>query len=503
MEYNINETKTDLKTIDGDNRMPNDGNKVTYEIEKVPVKRRIGLYSAITFIVGVVIGSGIFISPKGALANSGSVGLCLVIWAFTGVLAIITALVFAELGVILPKSGGDYSIIKSGIGDIPAFLSIWTYTVFGSPAGKAVQMLVFADYVCAPIFSSCGTPYVIRKTIAALTLLLLAVTNTISVRLVASIQGLFTALKVGALLIIIFGGFTYLVKDGTSNFDDSFEGSTDSVQSITLAIYKCMWAYSGYTALNDFAEELQDPKKNIPRAIIISLTFVTGIYLITNVSYFTLLSKEEFLSSSAVAYAWASKALGPAAIIIPIGVMMSVYGASNGGFFSSIRISFAAARAGHLPEVLSFLHVRTKIPIASIILNTTLGIVLLIPSDIAQLINLTSFLGFLTQGFVTIALLRLRYQRRAMERKEGEFRLPIVIPLLSLAICMFMFISPLVSNPKIEFLYGLGFIFSGLIFYIPFVYLGWKLPGCDTITTFAQLCCEICPTLGEDELDLN
>ncbi|XP_053403077.1 b(0,+)-type amino acid transporter 1-like [Mercenaria mercenaria] len=296
---------------------------------------------ALSFVMGAIIGSGIFISTKGALQNSGSIGLCLFIWALCGILSIILGLVYAELGVMLPKSGGDYTIIKTGIGRVPAFLVSWTESIV-SPGGSTVQALVFADYVCAPIFGKCGAPNSIRKSIAAAELLILAITNTISVRLVSSMQGLFTVLKVMVLVIIIVGGFVSLFEGKTENFNDAFQGSTNDVTSISLAIYSCMWAYGGYTNLNEIAEELIQPKKNIPRAIVLSMTFITMIYMCTNVSYFTILSKSEFLSVSAVAYSWGEKILGTAAIIIPIGhqnrIRRSIVG-TNVAFFASITNS--------------------------------------------------------------------------------------------------------------------------------------------------------------------
>ncbi|XP_060567973.1 b(0,+)-type amino acid transporter 1-like [Ruditapes philippinarum] len=478
-----------------------DGNTIVLETDRIRVKERIGLWGGIAFIMGAVIGSGIFISPRGALKNSGSVGMSLVIWALCGFLSMVIGLVYAELGVLLPKSGGDYTIIKTGIGGIPAFLVSWTQCTVTHSGSRAVLALVFADYVCAPIFGKCEAPDSIRKSIAAVELLLLAITNTISVRLVSSMQGLFTCLKILALIVITVGGFVYLFQGKTENFNDSFHGTTDDVTLITLAIYSCMWAYGGYINLNEFAEEIIQPKKNIPKAIIISMTLVTIIYITTNVSYFVMLEKSEFLTVPAVAFTWGERVLGSAAILIPISVMCSVHGASNGGFFSDVRVRFAAARAGHLPEVLSFLHHKSRIPLASLFLNTVVSLILLIPGDIGELINLVSFVGFLTNGLAIISFLRIRYLRRNDVRNKNDFRIPLFIAVLALAICAFMVIAPFISNPKIEFMYGVGFVLSGLILYIPFVYFEWRLPGCDKMTCLMQLLMDICPTVLDKDLD--
>ena len=473
--------------------------KITVECDRIPVKQRIGLFGGIAFVMGSVIGSGIFISPKGALLNTGSIGLSLLVWALCGVIAMIVGLVYGELGTRVPKSGGDYTYIRLAFGGPPAFLIMWVSTVVTQPGSRAILSLVFADYFCAPIFTKCGPSNLIRKSIAVLEILTLAATNVLSVRFAAFMQIFFTFAKVSALIVISIGGMIYLFQGYVENLENAFEGSNWNVESICLALYSCVWAYGGYSNINDIAEEIIDPKRNIPRAIILSMTAVTVIYLTTNVSYSTLLPKEEFVSASAVAFLWGDKVLRSAAWIIPISVMLSVHGASNGGFFTDSRVRFAAARAGHLPEVLSFLHPKSRIPVTSIVFNTICSIILLIPADIGQLINMVGFLGFLVHGASTVSLLIFRYRDQTRNRKE--FSLPVVIPIIAFMICLFMVVAPFVSKPRIEFVYGVAFLLAGFLFYIPFVHFQLSLPGFDDITTFIQLLMNVCPTVRETDVD--
>ena len=474
---------------------------INIETDRVHVKQRIGLLGGIAFVMGSVIGSGIFISPKGALVNAGSIGLSLLVWALSGVISLIMGLVYGELGTLVPKSGGDYIYIMLAFGEAPAFLITWVATIVSQPGSRAVLSLVFADYLCAPIFGKCGPSNFIRKSIAVIELLTLAVTNILSVRFAAFMQVFFTIAKVLALIVISVGGFVYLFQGRVENFDNSFQDSNWNVESISLAIYSCIWAYGGYNNLNEIAEEIINPRKNIPRAIIISMIAITAIYLTTNVSYAAILPKDEFVSASAVAFLWGEKVLKYAALIIPISVMCSVHGASNGGFFTDSRVRFAAARAGHLPEVLSYLHPQSRIPIVSVVFNTVCAIIMLIPGDVGELINMVGFVGFIVQGASTVSLLILRYRRRNKERKKDEFRLPIIVPVLALLICIFMIISPFVNSPKIEFVYGAAFVLGGLIFYFPFVYFQLSIPGFDYVTVFVQLLMNVCPTALVDYED--
>ena len=480
------------------NREERNEKNINMEMGKVKVKQRLGLLAGMSFVMGSVIGSGIFISPKGALLNAGSTGLSLLIWALCGVISMIIGLVYAELGTLVPKSGGDYTYIRLGIGEAPAFLVMWVGLIFSQPGSRAILSLVFADYLCAPIFGKCGPSNFIRKSVAAAEMIALAVTNILSVRFAAFMQVFFTTAKVLALVVISVGGFIYLFQGRVENFENSFRDSNWDVESICLAIYSCMWAYSGYTNLNDIAEEVIHPKKNIPRAIILSMIAITTIYLTTNIAYTTVLPKDEFMSASAVAFLWGEKVLKSAALIIPISVMCSVYGSSNGGVFTDSRVRFAAARAGHLPEVLSFLHPQSRIPIVSVVLNTTCALIMLIPGDIGVLINMVGFVGFIIHGLSIISLMTLRYRRHKKGTKMDKFRLPIFVPMLALLICLFMIISPFVNSPRIEFVYGAAFVLGGLVFYFPFVYFQLSIPGIDYVTVFIQLLMDVCPTAQVD-----
>ena len=475
--------------------------EVVIETEgRLSVKRRIGLLGGVSFIMGSIIGSGIFVSPKAALQYTGSVGICLIVWAMCGLLTFSFSLIYGHLGILLPKSGGDYTFIREGIGQVPAFLVIWIKAIAQYPGSSALLSLVFAEYLCAPIFGKCGAPVGLKKTIAATEIVAIGIVNVTSVRLAASIQILFSAIKICALVIICVGGIVYLGEGKDASLSTGFEDSNYDVTSISLAVYSCFFAYHGYTAANDIAEEIINPRRNIPLALMISLVGVTAIYIITNVSYFSILSKDEFLTSSAVAFTWGETVLGAGAVVLPLSVMCSVFGTGNGGFFTDARQKFAAARAGHLPEVFSFIHYKSRIPALSVCLTTVVSLIMLIPSDVGQLLNMLGFVNFLIQSLTIIAYIRIRYKAN---EKNPSFRVPWVVPVIALLICIFMLVAPFLKAPKVEFLYGLGIAASGILFYFPFVHFKMKLPGTDAVTTFFQLLFQFCPTVLETEIKIN
>ncbi|KAL3864162.1 hypothetical protein ACJMK2_005868 [Sinanodonta woodiana] len=399
------------------------------------LKRRIGLVGAASFVIGVVIGSGIFVSPKNVLVYSGSIGLCLTIWVVVGLFVLIISLVYAELGTAFHHSGADYIYIKDAFGGLPAFLVVWVQAILQNPASRTLKALVFADYVDSLVSStSCNLPRSIKIMIAVIELMSLAITSMISVRLTTNIQVFFTATKTVALIIIGVGGIVKLAQGSFGELKTGFEGTNEQF-TVVLAVYSCFYAYDGCSSHCIF-HLLFHPGRNIPLALVLSTFVIMTVYVLANVSYFTVLTKQEFLTSWTT---WGQKMIGSASIIIPISVLCSIHGSNNGTTFGISRVMFAASREGQLPEVMSYLHVKSLIPTFSI-----------------------------------------------------AFSVPLFIPVICIIILLFLLIVPFVHKPQTEFLYAVAFIGAGLILY-PLVYFQIKIPGYNHVTVFFQLLMNIAP----------
>ncbi|KAI9553473.1 hypothetical protein GHT06_021383 [Daphnia sinensis] len=312
---------------------------------------------------------------------------------------------------------------------------------------------------------------------------IIAFVNCYSVTAATRVQNVFTIAKLTAIAIIIGGGLYYLGLGYTENLENGFEGSATSFGQIATAFYGGLWAYSGWNNLNYITEEIKNPYRNLPLAITIALPLTTILYVSINVSYLTVLTPQEMITSDAVAVDWGIKVLGPASFLIPLGVVMSIFGATNGTVFTAGRISHVAGREGHAPDFLSYIHIEKKTPIAPILLTSLLATLMIIPGDIASLID---FFGFTISLFYCAAMVALIVMRFTKKDEHRPIKVPIIIPIIVMVVSAILVVAPIAAAPQVQYFYALLFILAGLIFYVPFVYYKRTLPGIGSFTVFLQ-----------------
>ncbi|XP_067004507.1 b(0,+)-type amino acid transporter 1 [Anabrus simplex] len=461
------------------------------EDDTLHLKRRVGLFSGVALIVGTMIGSGIFVSPSGLLVRTGSVGLSFVIWIACGVLSLLGALAYAELGTMNTSSGAEYAYFMDAFGCVPAFLFSWVSTLVLKPSQMAIICLSFAQYAVEAFVSECEPPGTVVKMVAVLAIALILFINCYSVNLATGVQNVFTAAKLGAILIVICGGAYKLSEGNTQHLQEPFKGSTSSLGNIATAFYTGLWAYDGWNNLNYVTEEIKNPSVNLPRSIIIGIPLVTLCYVLINVSYLAVMSAAEMVESEAVAVTFGNRILGVMAWLMPLSVTVSTFGSANGTLFAAGRLCFAASREGHLLDILSYVHIRRFTPAPGLIFHSLIAVAMVLSGSIDSLIDFFSFTAWIFYGGSMLALIVMRYTKPNAPR---PYKVPIIIPVVVLVISVYLIIAPIIDEPQIEYLYACVFIVAGLIFYVPFVHYNIVPTAMDSITVFLQLLLEVAPT---------
>lgn len=461
--------------------------------DKIELKKTLGLFDGVSVIIGVIIGSGIFVSPKGVLLYSGSVGMALTIWGTTGLLCLLGAICYTELGTMMPRTGGEFVYISEAFGEMPGFLYLWASLFMYQPASNAFVSLAFGNYVVYPFFGENDElPPLAVKLFAVILCCFLTWVNSVSTSASLKLQDFLNFTKILALAVIIGAGIYHMATGNTQNFNKPFDGTILEASSLATACYQGLVSFGGWNSLNFVMEELKDPYKNLPRAIMISVPLVIVIYFCTNAAYFAVLTPMEILASDAVAVTFSNRMLGVMAWIMPIFVACATFSSLNGLTFFGSRVYYASARDGHLPKVLGLINVNRYTPVPSLAFLLFMSILYIIPGNVKLLANLVSFCMSL---FMTGSIGALLWLRVSQPNRPRPIKIWIFVPMLYFLVCIFLVVFPVIQNPV-----ELGVAIILILLGIPVYYIAKKAEsgGCCSgfmakFTRVIQLICEGVP----------
>ena len=429
--------------------------------------RNVTLLQGVSLIVGVMIGSGIFVTPRYVLLHSGSVGMTLLVWIASGVMATLGALCYCELGTLIQRSGGELTYIREALGLLPGFLVSWTMVLILKPASVAIITLSFASYAIQPFLSDSSIePEALIKFIAVICIVLITSVNCVSSRWAGQMQIVFMIMKLLAIGIIVLIGATRIASGHYENFESPFKGTSQNIGEIAHAFFSGLWAYDGWNQLNYVTEELQNPHKNLPRGVMIALPLVTVCYTLVNVAYLSILTPAELLSSTAVAVSVAEKVHPILVAVMPLFVACSCYGAANGSIFTNGRVVCSAAKEGHMPRFLATISERFHTPLCAIMFPSFISICMLMLGDLDSLLSCFSFVAWIFLGSTFLSLLVLRWKRPHDHR---PYKVWIGIPFFMVMVSCYLVVAPLLAKPQSSAV-ALAFVLSGVPVYFCFVY---------------------------------
>ncbi|MBI3697366.1 MAG: amino acid permease [Acidobacteria bacterium] len=419
--------------------------------------RKLGLLDAATIVVGGVIGTGIFLVPAQIAQRLPSAGLILAVWIFTGVLSLFGALAFAELGAMIPSTGGQYVYLRESWGPLTAFLCGWTFFLViqtGLFAGLASGFAIYLSYF-VPL-----TP-LSSKLVALALIAVLTFVNYRGARAGATVQDVFTLLSVAGLAAFIAIAFFGRQQVKIIWSPERFSGSDFGV-----AMIGCLLAYEGWNTISMVAGEVRQPQRNLPLALGLGMAVVIALYLLANLAYLRVLSIGEITVAERVASTAAERAAGPlGAILVSVTILLSIIGCSNSSPLTAPRVYFAQARDGLFFSRFGQVHPRFETPGFSVLVHGLWSAILVLTGSYQTLISYTMVAAWIFYGLTVAGVLILRRTRPELLRPYKMWGYPLT-PVLFVAISLWFVINAMVTTP-VPSLAGLGLIATGIpIYYI-------------------------------------
>ncbi|MEO6056827.1 MAG: amino acid permease [Gemmatimonadales bacterium] len=466
--------------------------------------RGIGPLAAISLVVGSMIGSGIFIvsADIGRQVGPWGPGALLVVWLVTGAMTVTGALAYAELAAMMPKAGGQYVFLREGLSPLAGFLYGWTLFAVIQTGTIAAVAVAFAKFlsilvpgVTPDVFLSLGqlrlpgsadaiqlglSP---QRVVAILMIAALTATNVRGVTLGAAIQTVFSVAKVGAVAALVLLGLTLYRQPGiaAANFA-GFWGTGDwsvaVIPVIGAAMVGSLFSSDAWNNVTFAAAEVQNPSRNLPRALAMGTATVSLLYILANVAYLNVLPFTgdpsggdvlarglQYAAQDRVGTAAIEVVLGAgAATLMAVAILLSTFGCNNGLILSGPRVYYAMARDDLFFRRAGTLHPRFRTPVFGLVTQAAWAMVLCISGTYGQLLDYVVFAALVFYFLTTLALFRLRRTRPELPRPVKAFGYPVLPALYLLSVgalmVILLFEKPLFTWP------GLLIVASGVPVYL-------------------------------------
>jgi APA family basic amino acid/polyamine antiporter len=351
---------------------------------RTKLKRSMGLWMATALVVGNMVGSGVFLLPASLAGTAGPVSM--LGWLFTGAGALLLALVFANLGRALPRTGGPYAYARRAFGDFIGFQTAWGYWI-AVWAGNAAIAVAFVGYL-AVFWPAVGTHELLGALVGIGVIWLLTATNVLGARESGGVQVVTTVLKFVPLALIGLVGLFFIHGGNYTPFAP--HGASLSLLSTTAAL--TLWAFIGLESATVPAEEVKDPARTIPRATIIGTVLATLLYVVATAAIMGILPAAQLAHSTSPFAAAAAHVFGGGwDKAIAAVAMISTFGALNGWILLQGRVPLAAAEDGMFPAPFARVHGKRRTPVFGLVVSSVLVTALMLMNYTKGLVDAFTF----------------------------------------------------------------------------------------------------------------
>lgn len=425
---------------------------------KQELKKNLGMSTAMATVVGCVIGSGVFFKPQAIYtATGGAPGLGMLAWLITGLVCIAAAMTFAEIAIMIPKTGGMVAYLEEAFGKKVGFLAGWMQSVLFYPAMIAALAVVFAEQ--ASLFI--GDGFMLPTAIVAI--IFVIILNNLGSAVGGAAQIIFTVCKlIPIVLLIIFG---FLRGSGENPiFNPMIGEGLSPVVVLGQLMIAVLFAFEGWTNVGAIAGEMKNPGKDLPVAIVGGVSVIMAVYFVINLAYLWVLPADEMMNLAAPASAVALAIFGDfGGKLISVGIMISVIGAANGFILSGSRVAYSLASEGTLPFSSKLAKInKAQVPTNSILLIGVLACLYAVSGQFNTLTNLAVFSCWIFYTLTFMAVIRMR---KTQPDRERTYKVPLypVIPIIAIISGLYVIINQLFMSGMMTTLLAVGSIILTLI----------------------------------------
>lgn len=455
--------------------------------EQTELKREVGLFGGISVLGGIMIGSGIFYLGSYVLMRSGmSLGLALLVWVLGGLFTLASGLCYAELGAMMPRAGGGYVYLREAYGERVAFMSGFSGFLLGS-SGSIAGLAIALPSALSSILPISGTG---AKIFAIGIIILLSVINMFGIKLGSTIQNIFMVLKLLPIgIILVCGLFMGQQQPDLTLMPASNPSFPELSGMIAFAVVATLWAYEGWTNLNTISEEIKNPKRNLPLAIILSILGVTVLYTLFNFAIYRVLpydtieamigNGDYFLGTAAAQTLFGNTGM----LIVGAAMVISIFNSLNGCVMVFPRTYYAMARDGAFFPGMAKLNEKYKTPVNAQIASAVVSIALVWARDLNQLTSLVAFSSMFFNILTFSAVIKLRKKYPTMNRPYKVWGYPITV-VLTILVTIGLLINTFIEDP-VTSLIGLVVPVAGLVLY-ELVFKKNKTDSANTETTVEE-----------------
>jgi basic amino acid/polyamine antiporter, APA family len=426
--------------------------------------RRLGAFDATMIVMGGIVGSGIFINPYVVARQVHTPGLILGAWLAGGAIALLGALVYAELASLRPETGGQYAYLRDALHPSVAFLYGWALLLVVQSGGMAAVAITFARYALELTGSGLAD-----WMLAAAALAILSAINVMGVRSGSNAQSALMILKIAAIGMLVVAGAAFAPRAAASVAAAPREATT--IAGFGAALIPVMFAYGGWQTASFISGELRRPKRDLALGLVLGVVGVVILYAGVNLVCLRVLGAEGLAATTTPASAVMRIAFGEqGAKLIAVGIAISTLGFLSQGMLTAPRVYLAMAADGLFFRSVSRIHPRTHVPAVAIVLQGVVAVLIAVSGRYEQILNYVVSVDFIFFGLTGVALMIFRKRRGGSV--EG-FRMPghPVTTLLFTAACFAVVASTIARYPANSAV-GLAILAAG----VP-AYLAWRGRG--------------------------